>query len=1102
MKKHTTSTGPTGFGWLRSLVAFRHRNPLGRLLSTLVAFAIASLLVVGTGAAYADDTEPAPTDTSATADPTSDPTSDPASDPAPDASDDATPPADESADSGDTLSDAATDSPADSPADGAGDTSAPASSDAAKPAGPVMRTLTTLAKDDVTPNLVGNASCQNSANTMVGGFEIDADPCDDAGGIDFNDGPGATTDDGYGDSGNWFTQGSSENDNPADWTLTGSSNTGKADIGTAWAFSHTWHADPQDNDPTDGHVFAYFGFTNDSTAGGTQDYSLEYNQADPVNGKPVRTVGDLLFHFFANGSAPLDFEAAYIYTDEDDASWTKDCVESGTLGAGWCPFVPPGGLTLDDVFTSAVSPTGEYAEGAIDITALFGEGNCSGTFGTTFLRSAPGAFFTSELKDYVSPLDVTTPSTCGSLVITKVDADTEDPVGGGVYQIDPDPRPGADPGDTLCIYDGPDDSSMPAKPAGCDDYIADGTADGTVTVDPVEPGTYTVTELVPPPGYLLNGGSGDVVSDVEVGEAGSETSVGQADFANRKAWEPLTVDKTAHGTYTLTYPWTLNKQISETGEAGTWVDDTTPGDPLVKNVGAGGETSLYYRVLVDHAGEPVGSAYVVKGVITVHNTNDAAVDAALEESLPNCTLDSNDASLSDADGAPITAAANDDTEFHYTCALGNTAPPTDEENSATITWDMDTYPQEGDNHLADTDADHYTADTGDVSFQPIEETASIDKTVVVVDDNGTPGDDSDDTVLGSVAWADAPWTSNVYSNDPAPAPGSCSAVITNTASIFGDGESSLMDSSESGQVCQDNAADLTVAATVQESLVRTFPWTIDKATSTPNLQNTGGPVVGNYSVTVTAGEFVDSAWAMSGTVTVENPNDFEPVDLTGLTVDYTGAADETCTVHESAAVPIPASGSQGFTFDCVFPTEPSLDGAVVATATWDGAAAGTSNSSAHNPAGDATDVTDGEWDVTPVNETTNVWDDNATPADPSDDTLLATLHWADVHDMADHQQVLTYSITLTGLPAAGACNDHVNTAEILGDEDAFIDDDDATVRVCTPAVAPPVVSPPQVLPPSLPNTGGPDAWLLAAGLGLVLVGGLVLAGDRRRKHRS
>jgi LPXTG-motif cell wall-anchored protein len=48
-----------------------------------------------------------------------------------------------------------------------------------------------------------------------------------------------------------------------------------------------------------------------------------------------------------------------------------------------------------------------------------------------------------------------------------------------------------------------------------------------------------------------------------------------------------------------------------------------------------------------------------------------------------------------------------------------------------------------------------------------------------------------------------------------------------------------------------------------------------------------------------------------------------------------------------------------------------------------------------------------------------------------------------------------------------------------------------------------VVSPPkQHHPAVLPNTGGPDRWLLGAGLLLLLGGGTLVAGDRRNKRRS
>ena len=56
-------------------------------------------------------------------------------------------------------------------------------------------------------------------------------------------------------------------------------------------------------------------------------------------------------------------------------------------------------------------------------------------------------------------------------------------------------------------------------------------------------------------------------------------------------------------------------------------------------------------------------------------------------------------------------------------------------------------------------------------------------------------------------------------------------------------------------------------------------------------------------------------------------------------------------------------------------------------------------------------------------------------------------------------------------------------------------------QVEPPQVQPPHGKPPQVKPPeALPNTGGPEAWILVAGLMLLLAGGSLVASDRRRRR--
>ncbi|HET6167580.1 MAG TPA: LPXTG cell wall anchor domain-containing protein [Marmoricola sp.] len=1093
MKKQTTSTGPTGFGWARSLLTFRHGNPVGRLVSTLLAFATAMLLVVGTGAAYADDTAPTPTDTSATADPTPDPATDDSTPPADDSS---TPPADDSSTAGtDTPSDAPTDAATDAGSDAA--TSGSTSSDTtgsqtAAPrssSGPMMTTLTKLAKPS--PNaapvdITVPCNYQDPGFSIISGFEIDGNLCltgdatngtEDWDSVDFSSDAADTVNDGFDDS-TTFTNGDSENNDPSTWHINGPTPNGKSDIGTAYAYSKMVGSD----------VFGYFAFTNTSTSGGTQQYDVEYNQNEAtLNGNgatvPTREPGDLLFRFSSIGSKPMIFTDAKIYRLTGDFG-ADDCftVTGSNPAGGWCTLdIPPGS------FHSAASADGLFQEASIEISAFFAEGTCSGVFGTTQIRSVTGnSFATSALKDYVFPLDVTTPSTCGSLTIEKKDIDTGANVGGGVYEIVGDPRPGANPDDTLCIYDGPDsglaaiEAANPSLATECDTLIADGAADGTVDVGEVEPGTYTVNELVPPPGYLLNPGDGNT-QQVTIGEGDPATVT----FRNHKQWAPLSITKSADGTFGATYTWGITKQIAPTAD-GPWTDHPDANDPLVKNVEAGGDTNLYYRVQVTQ--ESVTPAdYVVSGTIHVGNTNDASVAATLTESLSGCTLDSNHAAFPVDVTVPAGGA-----DFDYTCDLGN-GPETAGTNNAHVSWDKSTYPQSTDD-LTDTGSNTLEASDG----YTFAETASVDKTITVTDDH------FDFDPAWVITWgdeADGTYDSPVYSYDTQATAGTCSAVVTNTATITGDGNDVLTQTSENGQVCVE--ADLSVGVTSLETLTRAFQWDIDKSTTTPTITVANGQATAHYKVVITALPYVDSGWEMSGTVTITNPNDFTDKQVSSLDIAYSGGG--TCAPSE--ALPnVPAGQSVEVDFDCDFgnpATQPAYIGDVTATVHWDADAESASDPTPWS-------VTEADWlsGASLANQFIKVFDDHAIPGNQDPLFNGTQLKWQDVYDStdpADHQVDVEYNYTFpaSSLPAAGACKSFTNTAWFTGDDpEQSLGSDDATVRVCTPAVAPPIVSPPEVLPPSLPNTGGPDAWLMAAGLGLVLAGGLVLAAERRRKRRS
>jgi LPXTG-motif cell wall-anchored protein len=837
MKMQTTNAGSTGVRRVRSLFAFRHNSPVARLVSLLAALAMAALLVGSGGAAYAGNDKSSGAQASSAA-----PSDDATAEQAPAAAEETAAPAADQSTAADASTDnaggsqaedakgkgdtAASEAPAGNSSGGGGTTQAAESTsggsdaavttDAATPQ--LAPALKTLASPLVAPVDVTVPCGDSDPNFLVGGFEIDGDLCVNHGGedwdsVDFAQPNADVQVDGFDDHTS-FTQGDSENNDPSTWHIDGPTPNGKTDIGTAYAYSKTVGDD----------VYGYFAFTNSSTSGGTQQYDVEYNQNEATvnaNGATVvvREPGDLLFRFASTGNDPLVFVAdsgALIYTLESSSDWSDaDCfsvIDSDPAG-GWCTLpIPP------DAFTADASDDGLFQEGSILISAFFEEGTCTGVFGTTQIRSVTGnSFETSALKDYVLPLDVTTPSNCGSLRIEKRDAVTHALVGGAIFSIEGDPRPGGSPDDVLCVYDGTqaalddiladatDDPDVEALlTAACDDLIADGNSDGVITIPEAEAGSYLVTELVAPPGYLLD--PTDNSETVEVGEAGTPTANVTVTFDNHKQWLPLDISKTAAGTVNVRYLWGIEKMIAPSA-AGPWSNGTTVGAPLIKTVPAGGDTRLYYRVVVTEEGVD-RTAYLVTGTIDVDNPNTGDVTATISDSLSDvgtCVVTAIGAVDVDPDLAlPLTTdvPGGGTTTYHYACALGDNLAVVPTSNTASVVWDRSDYPQTVDDIGASGNYPPET-DTVDLTFEETE----FDKTVVVDDDHfDFPGG-------WTITWGDeedGTYESPVYSIETGTQPGTCSAVITNTATVSAavvvpvdarvTGPVPLSDS-ESGQVC-------------------------------------------------------------------------------------------------------------------------------------------------------------------------------------------------------------------------------------------------------------------------------------------------------------
>jgi LPXTG-motif cell wall-anchored protein len=986
---------------------FRHNTRAARVTSSLSAAAIAALLVLGSGAAYGDDTGSDPTapSTSAPADPATDapaavatdtPSAAPTDPPSTDA-----PATDSPAPAGSATTDSSSGSGGSST--GSGDHAGSGGASTTSTSSGTKTFHSSLAKLISAPII--NALTINClpGSPEVGGFEIDGDTCVESG-QDW-DNTGASVVDGLGDS-TTFHGGTSEGDDPAGWALGGPAPNGKTDIETAWAYSKAINST----------VYGYFGISNDSTSGGTSQYDVEYNQLDPVGGMPNREPGDLLFRFNSTGNAAISFTDAKKWLLKTDPAWGAGC-QAITTTAGWCTIPIPA-----NAFAQQVNSDGTFFEGAINIGLFFGNGTCSGDFGSVDIRSVTGnSFYSSSLKDYVTPLSVDTPSTCGKIIINKKD-ENGTPIAGATFSISPNPVPGGNPQAAFSVTDNDSNDQNPA--------------DGVIEVSPVTPNVdYTVTETAAPTGYLLDDPSGTSTNPQHVGPSGTITF----NFVDHKKWLPLTLSKTATPTYHASYGWQLVKEIAASPN-GPWFADTTANAPLIKKVaeGAANAGTLYYRATVTE-GAPTTSDYLVSGTLHVGNPNSASVTATLGDSLPGgtCAIAGN--------ASPYTVAVPaGGADYAYVCDLGDTPAPANitgnQTNTATVGWDKSTYPQT----VADvTDAGSFSVNaTAGYAFGA--PTSTTNKSVTITD-NRFPG------LNATYTWT-AQGTTHVSSYDTSHtvSAGSCTAVIDNTATLTGDNAATVATDSAYGKICV--GSDLSITRLDAETLTRTYPWSIEKSTSTPKVYVKDGHAIADYTVTVTAGDGVDSAWNITGTITVHNPNDWETVDVTSLPVSYTGGG--TCAVTgESFPVTIAKSGTHDFAYSCNFVSQPDYNGTINATVNWDATAASTPDSSTS----DGKAIVEADWSKTLVNDTVVVHDDNATPGDTSDDTTW-NLDWATVHALANQQKVITYSVDLSGdqLPAIGTCANRVNTVSVTGDDDVVLDADNnaennsATVEVCNP----------------------------------------------------
>lgn|GEM_PF-6595287 len=252
------------------------------------------------------------------------------------------------------------------------------------------------------------ATCNDAqfGNSVIGNFEIDGNLCSNLVDDWTTTLTGPTANDGVSDS-TQFTNGVSEGDWPWSTSQTSGVNTAgdKSDVHNVYALQRT----------VGNQVYAYLGFER-ATGNGTAQLVVELNalgNSPSTSPSPQRSTGDLRLLVNQNGQNDLVLTRADVWAS------------TGTTSGTWNALPNLAGFTgkanngiIKNFAGTANLEKGLFAEFALNLTALFGQADCSGNYGTLNIRSSASGD-TSALKDWVKPISLAIPSTCSSVVVDK-----------------------------------------------------------------------------------------------------------------------------------------------------------------------------------------------------------------------------------------------------------------------------------------------------------------------------------------------------------------------------------------------------------------------------------------------------------------------------------------------------------------------------------------------------------------------------------------------------------------------------------------------------------------------------------------------------------
>ncbi|HEX6875825.1 MAG TPA: LPXTG cell wall anchor domain-containing protein [Nocardioidaceae bacterium] len=447
---------------------------------------------------------------------------------------------------------------------------------------------------------------------------------------------------------------------------------------------------------------------------------------------------------------------------------------------------------------------------------------------------------------------------------------------------------------------------------------------------------------------------------------------------------PLSLSKDSTATYDTQYFWDISKEADQT-EA---------------EVGAGGTAPFTYTVVAKPNGSQ-DSNWAMSGTITLSNPN------TFEPARVTLSDVYDGGGVCTPESTTVDVPEGSTVKVPYTCSF-SAKPSYTGTNTVTATWNGET-----------------VRATSPVTFRQVGRT---DYQVEVRDDLARPG--TAPKVLGTATWDD-PLEKRTFTNslDLGAEPGEC-VDHTNTAWVVVQGADPT--AHETVTVCE--RAPLGVTKDVTAGYDTRYFWDISKQVDRTHAEvGPDGTAAFTYTVVAKPNGSQDSNWAMSGTITVTNPNVYTPATVKLADV-YDGGG--VCT-PESTSVEVPAASRTGSTitpgradvaYSCTFAEQPAYTGTNTATATWQG----------QDYTGTA-EVRFGQ--VGRTDYRVDVLDDLTKPNGTA--KLLGTAAWDDPVEKR------TFTNTLDLDAPAGRCADHTNTAwaSLEGDDPSA----SQTVTVCSEA---------------------------------------------------